>query len=151
AALYFGFFMLPTQIHERYLCMAALLALIATAQDRRMWWVAAGLALTFSFNVLNVLDQPLRFLGLVVWPRTTVAPIAVLNCLMLIELTLLAVCPTWIFTQPRRVVVKTIRLVGAFSLLAFVTGIVIEGAVYHATAVWLNGHVAGWEHLVADS
>src|SRR5207237_5793665 len=106
-----GFFMLPTQIHERYVCMAALLALIAVAQDRRMWWVALGLALTFSFNVLNVLDQPLHWLWLVVWPRTTVAPVAVLNCTLLIELTLLAMWPSCsAAARARRVMLKASRV-----------------------------------------
>ncbi len=152
AALYFGFFMLPTQIHERYLCMAALLALIAVAQDRRMWWVAAGLALTFSFNVVNLLDQPLHWLGVVIWPRTTVAPVAVLNCALLIELIVLAMWPSYsVASRAHRLLLKANRIVAVVALLAFVVGLTIESATYHGTVAWLEQHVAGWEHLVSDS
>jgi Gpi18-like mannosyltransferase len=54
AALFFGFFMLPTEVHERYLYPAAVLILFAAAQRPRVWIVAAGTAITLSFNVYAV-------------------------------------------------------------------------------------------------
>lgn len=57
AALYFGFFMLPTQVHERYLYPAAIFILIAVAQDRRLWWAALGVVITFTYNIMAVLDE----------------------------------------------------------------------------------------------
>jgi Gpi18-like mannosyltransferase len=55
AVLYMGFFMLPTQVHERYLYPAAVLMLIAAAQDARFIVPAAGVAVTLAYNVLGVL------------------------------------------------------------------------------------------------
>lgn len=52
-ALYFAFFMLPTQVHERYLYPAAVFSLFAVAQDRRMWLVAGGLLVTYAYNLLG--------------------------------------------------------------------------------------------------
>src|SRR5258708_5923312 len=93
AAQYVGFFMLPTEIHERYLYMGAVLCLIAVAQDRRLRWVALGLAYTFSFNLLNV-AEPVHWLWLSSWPRTTTWPVAIINVTLLIELTGIAVSST---------------------------------------------------------
>ena len=53
-ALTLGFFILPTQVHERYIYPAAVLALLAVAQERRMWWVAIPMIWTFSYNVLGI-------------------------------------------------------------------------------------------------
>lgn len=55
SALYFGFFMLPTQVHERYLYFTTVFALIAIAQDGRIRGIALALIATFTFNVLVVL------------------------------------------------------------------------------------------------
>ena len=55
AALYMGFFMLPTQVHERYLYPGAVLLLIATAQDATLWPLALSMMVTFSYNILAVL------------------------------------------------------------------------------------------------
>jgi Gpi18-like mannosyltransferase len=62
-ALYFGFFMLPTQIHERYLYPAAVFTLIGAAQDRRFWPVALGALFTYTYNVLVVVDERFIWLG----------------------------------------------------------------------------------------
>ncbi len=57
AALFFGFFMLPTEVHERYLYPAAIFILIAVAQDRRLWWAALGVGITFTYNIMAVLNE----------------------------------------------------------------------------------------------
>jgi len=76
AALYLAFFLLPTQIHERYIYPAAVLALIAVAQDRRFWPIAAGLAVTCAYNIVVVprlhfvwlgLDLPAFFGNIALW------------------------------------------------------------------------------------
>jgi Gpi18-like mannosyltransferase len=57
-AMYVGFFMLPTQIHERYLLPAVVFSLIAVAQERRLWPVALGLSLTYTYNVIVPTHAP---------------------------------------------------------------------------------------------
>ncbi len=64
AALYIGFFMLPTQMHERYLYPAAVFALVAIAQERRVWPIAAMLVLTYTFNVVVVPNVDFYWFGL---------------------------------------------------------------------------------------
>ncbi len=63
-ALYLAFFMLPTQIHERYIYPAAVLSVIAIVQDRRMWFIAPVLALSFTTNVLAVAGEHFFWFGL---------------------------------------------------------------------------------------
>jgi len=62
--LYLAFFMLPTQIHERYLYMAAALSVIAIVQDWRMWFIAPVLALSYTTNVLAVAGEHFYWFGL---------------------------------------------------------------------------------------
>jgi Gpi18-like mannosyltransferase len=62
-ALYLGFFMLSTQMHERYLYPAVILAFFAIAEDRRMVWVALPLAVTFSYNIIAITTMPFVWLG----------------------------------------------------------------------------------------
>lgn len=69
AALFLGFFMLPTEIHERYLYPAAILIVLATAQQRRLLVVGIGLALTLAFNLLAV-TEPLPFFGGMIHPTS---------------------------------------------------------------------------------
>jgi hypothetical protein len=54
AALFFGFFLLPTQVHERYLYPGVVLLLIAVAQDRRLLLPALIAVLTYSYNIYAV-------------------------------------------------------------------------------------------------
>lgn len=62
--LYLAFFMLPTQIHERYLYPAATLSVIAIVQDRRMWAIALPLMLSFVTNIVAVPQEHFYWLGL---------------------------------------------------------------------------------------
>ncbi len=62
--LYLAFFMLPTQIHERYLYPAAALSVIAIVQDRRMWAIALPLMLSFTVNIVAVPQEHFYWLGL---------------------------------------------------------------------------------------
>ncbi|MEZ4670477.1 MAG: glycosyltransferase 87 family protein [Anaerolineae bacterium] len=64
SALYLAFFVLPTQIHERYLYQAALLAVIAIDQEKTMLWVAAGLVVTYTYNIIAITDKPFVWLGI---------------------------------------------------------------------------------------
>jgi hypothetical protein len=81
-ALMLGFFMLPTQIHERYLYPAVTLAVFAATQDRRMWIVALGLAATYTYNLFGVaipvLTQDQNMFGI----ETFALPAALLNVLL---------------------------------------------------------------------
>lgn len=66
-ALYLAFFMLATQMHERYVYPAAILALFAIAEDRRMVWVAVPLAVTFSYNIIAITSMPFVWFGVNLW------------------------------------------------------------------------------------
>ncbi len=85
-ALFLGFFILPTQVHERYIYPAAVLALFSVAQERRMWWVAIAMIWTFSYNVLGI-AIPYK------WPKISSGteilslPTALLNVAMFVWLT----------------------------------------------------------------
>jgi Gpi18-like mannosyltransferase len=85
AALYLGFFMLPTQIHERYLYQAAVLSLIGVAQDRRCWPVALGILFTYSYNILVVVQKPFDWLGinLLYWFHDISLQVSLLNLILL--------------------------------------------------------------------
>jgi Gpi18-like mannosyltransferase len=63
-ALYLAFFMLPTQIHERYLFPATALSLIAIVQDRRMWFIALPLMFSFTCNIVALPADHFMWLGL---------------------------------------------------------------------------------------
>ena len=63
-ALYLAFFMLPTQIHERYLFPATVLSLIAIIQDRRMWIIALPLIFTYTCNIVALPREHFIWLGL---------------------------------------------------------------------------------------
>jgi len=64
AALYLGFFMLPTQMHERYLFPAAVLSVIAIVQDRRMWLIALPLITAYTSNIVLLPFEHFIWLGL---------------------------------------------------------------------------------------
>ena len=63
-ALYLGFFVLPTQIHERYLFPAAVLSLIAIVQDHRMWLVALPLIPSYTSNIVLLPYEHFIWFGL---------------------------------------------------------------------------------------
>ncbi len=63
-AIYYGFFLLPTQMHERYLYPAAIASFLCVAQDRRMWWVALPTFVAFSYNVIITTQAPFYWLGI---------------------------------------------------------------------------------------
>jgi hypothetical protein len=50
AASFFAFFMLPTQVHQRYLVPAAVLATLVAFRSRRAWLLAAGLTVGATVN-----------------------------------------------------------------------------------------------------
>ncbi|MFN8418312.1 MAG: hypothetical protein U0528_03555 [Anaerolineae bacterium] len=82
-ALYFGFFMLPTQVHERYLYPVAVISVLALAQDWRMIWIVVGVIFTYSYNILGVAipyNNPRDRLGI----DTFALPTAFLNIMLFI-------------------------------------------------------------------
>ncbi|MBI5667838.1 MAG: DUF2029 domain-containing protein [Chloroflexi bacterium] len=91
ALLYLAFFLFPTQVHERYLYPAAVLALFAVAQDSRVWWLALGLAATYSYNVLAVII-PNKWPGQRFAVNVLALPTACLNLLLF----LLALRMEWV-------------------------------------------------------
>ena len=100
-ALYMGFFILPTQIHERYLYPAMILSIFAIAEDRRMAWVAVPLALTYTYNVVAIALEPFSWLGL---PLLFIAGeiglgVSLFNLLLLFAWTVYLLLPPG---QPRR-------------------------------------------------
>jgi hypothetical protein len=89
AALFLGFFMLPTQVHERYIYPAAVLALLAAAQDRRLWVIAGALAWTFTYNVLSV-AVAYRWPAITLGAQFLALPTAAVNIVLLVVLTHIA-------------------------------------------------------------
>ncbi len=94
AALFFGFFMLPTEVHERYLYPAAIFMLIAVAQDRRLWWAALGVGITFTYNIMAVLNEGMMRDLLLAPARVGVTFAAVNLALFLVLSGTLVVTPT---------------------------------------------------------
>lgn len=78
AALFFGFFMLPTQVHERYLYPAVVLLMIAVAQDRRLLGVAFAAIVTYSYNIYAITLDWLRDAPIIA-PQGLALPTALLN------------------------------------------------------------------------
>jgi Gpi18-like mannosyltransferase len=64
AALYVGFFFFPTEIHERYLYPAVVLAIFACAQNRSFIPIAIGLTLVYTLNIVSVATVDYTWLGL---------------------------------------------------------------------------------------
>ena len=92
AALFLGFFMLPTQAHERYLYPGVVLTLIAIAQDRRVWWAALCLINTYTYNVYAavlhpLLDNPLFAVN------SFAVPVALVNTLLFLYVTYTVIVP----------------------------------------------------------
>ncbi|QYR21475.1 hypothetical protein KZ483_28090 [Paenibacillus sp. sptzw28] len=57
AAVSFAFFMLPTEIHERYSIPALVFAIMAAMTDKRWIAAAGGLTVTVFFNLVIVLNN----------------------------------------------------------------------------------------------
>jgi Gpi18-like mannosyltransferase len=96
AALYLGFYMLPTQMHERYLYPAVVFAIFALAQEKRMWLAALGLSLTYLYNVLYVIEAPFYWFGIELLrflPASMVNWMIALNLVLLIDLVILLFRP----------------------------------------------------------
>lgn len=78
----FAFYMLPTEIHERYILMAVIFAIAASLHDRKWTWIAAGLTLTSFCNLWTVCyGEP---------NPTTDMWMVYLNCILFIVMLLLA-------------------------------------------------------------
>ncbi len=54
AFLAFSFFMLPTEMHERYLFPIFVFLILIVWQNKKYWWLFLGLSLTFFFNLILV-------------------------------------------------------------------------------------------------
>jgi hypothetical protein len=103
-ALFFAFFMLSTQMHERYMYPAMVLAFFAIAEDRRMLWIALPLAVTYSYNVIAITSIPFVWLGVNLWYFIGEAGlfVAFVNVLSLVVW-------TWILLTPESAVHPHIR------------------------------------------
>ena len=93
AALYFGFFTLPTQIHERYLYPGVVFAIIGIAQDKRLAFAALATFFTFTHNLVHALNGIYRWAGSIVWYYLgNAAPrVSLMQCLLFVEVMLIAV------------------------------------------------------------
>ncbi len=63
-AMYFGFFILPTQIHERYLYPVIVTSVLAVAADARMWGIVLPLIWSYTYNIVAFTHAPFSFLGI---------------------------------------------------------------------------------------
>jgi len=109
SALFFGFFILPTQVHERYLYPAVVLLLIAVAQDERVAWTALLAVITYSYNIYAVTLSDLWDIPLIT-PHGLALPIALINVVIFLFL----VCWT-VFDGMRQQAVRPLSPVSAAS------------------------------------
>jgi Gpi18-like mannosyltransferase len=153
-ALYFSFFMLPTQIHDRYLYPGAILALIAAAQDRRMWLVGIASMYTQAANLLQA-TNPFQWLGLPFMIETTPVQVSVINVVLFVEVMRITLDPHFrIGGRLGRVshaLVKLPRLAAGLACLSIVAHFMTVSAADAATAGWLAGHVAESSRIVIES
>ncbi|MFB5190788.1 transporter [Alicyclobacillus fastidiosus] len=77
-ALCFAFYMLPTEIHERYVIMALIFSLAAALYDKRWMLLAVGLTLTSFCNLWSVCYNAVN--------PTSDMWMVYLNCVMLIAM-----------------------------------------------------------------
>jgi hypothetical protein len=92
AAVYMGFFMLPTQIHERYIYPAVVFLILAIVQDRRSLPLALVTAFTFSYNLILVSEPP-EFILAPLWSPALIVPVIVLNFVAFFGLTAILLRP----------------------------------------------------------
>ncbi len=150
-ALYFSFFMLPTQIHDRYLYPGAILALIAAAQDRRLWLVGITSMYTQAANLLQA-TNPFQWLGLPFMIETTPVQISVINVVLFIEVMRITLAPHF---RPighiGRALVRLPRLAAGLACLSIIGHFMTVSVADAATAGWLAGHVAESSRVVIES
>lgn len=93
AALFFGFFMLPTQMHERYLYPGVVMTILAIAQDRRLVLAALGTTISFTMNLISGLVYPYAWIGsALVWlTGLSMSRYALINLLLFIDVSLAAI------------------------------------------------------------
>jgi hypothetical protein len=92
AAIYLGFFMLPTQIHERYIYPAIVFLALAIMQDKRVLPLAVISAFTFSYNLILVSEPP-EFVIAPLWSPALIIPVIGLNVVVFLGLTIILMRP----------------------------------------------------------
>lgn len=106
AALYVGFFILPTQMHERYFYPGVIMVILAIAQDRRFLVAALLTIWTFTFNLIAALDAPFWWVGMSLrWYIGSSPPrLGAINLFLLLDVALLAIpraTPRWLLYGER--------------------------------------------------
>jgi hypothetical protein len=89
-ALYFGFFILLTEMHERYLYPAAVLLLVGVAQDARLWPVALVVLVTLFWGMANV-SSPAVWQAIL--PLISLSVIAAINIIGFVAAIWLSIIP----------------------------------------------------------
>jgi len=82
----FAFFMLPTEIHERYSIPALILLLFTAMLDRKWIGLAALLSLTITYNLWQVVNSQLEATGGMFVAGLHVIALIWMAMLMLLEL-----------------------------------------------------------------
>ncbi|HVO42895.1 MAG TPA: hypothetical protein VMT34_09735, partial [Aggregatilineales bacterium] len=155
AAMYFGFFMLPTQIHERYLFPTGVFLVLALAQDRRLWFLALVTNYTLAYNIIQVMNQ--NWLGYFLWSRNVAMLVAWLNLPLLAQMIFFTVelpdsvrLPRW-----RRAIERSFlalsRIAAILLLLPIGWTLLAEALSFYPTAQWLDDHVAARSQLVSET
>jgi Gpi18-like mannosyltransferase len=158
AALYFGAFSFLTQMHERYLLPGAVLVLIATANNKRLWPLALISAFTTSYNMMQIAVQ-FRWLAIDFWGGSLSFSISILNTLLTIEILYLSIART---RQPiigklpaaLRKVVDGLLLVNRVLIGGIIFGIlatlIFVNIYLFNTAHWIATNTAQYSHVVVD-
>jgi hypothetical protein len=107
AAACFSFFLLATEVHERYLFPTIGLVLMAAAEKSRLWWMYSLLSLTFLFNLVTIMPfTPLLGTNLVA-PQTITPTVSALKAIALAASALNLAAFGWLvyelWTVPNRV------------------------------------------------
>lgn len=73
ALQFLAFYLLPTQMHERYVLPALVFVAVLCIRDRRVWWIYGGLSLAIAVSLASTLatayPQPLGPLAWLLWPN----------------------------------------------------------------------------------
>jgi Gpi18-like mannosyltransferase len=138
-ALYVGFFMLATRMHERYVFPAIIFSIVAIAQDRRMWFVALGLSLTYLYNVVYTLDVHFVWLGL---PFLRLMSGTLINSMIVLGVVLLVEMARLLFADTRIKFVNLSVRVAAIIILVplIVQALTLPQTPLPAAAASVDGH-----------
>lgn len=145
AGIYWGMFILATQMHERYLYPGVVLVILAVAQERRLWLAALVSIFTYTYNVIAVTFDPFIFVGIPLYLMLAgiSIPVALINVLLYLNL-----MPVVVLREVKAALLRALTRV-AVALLAMVCLVLIglHLGTLSRTAQWMAEHVASGSRI----